>query len=264
MKPGARSRKRSRHEDEDSVDMPVMYRARLGRGRHSRLLTTRERLALLRRSAVRGVAWEAAAAASPLRGTHEVLVHQNLMANDEGLIRIQDDGDLDSMRASSNLVDFVESRSLRVNPELPDNRRCARPWTVIFAQDLGQDFYKKFGEPLMVTSAARSVTYQRRLTHVNGNAAGIEGDAASPHLTGQAIDIGKRGMSREQLSWMRDRLLPLMQAGEIDVEEEFRQACFHISVYRSYSPVEFGPVLKQSLAQSVLVPAVEGTERTQP
>jgi hypothetical protein len=29
-------------------------------------------------------------------------------------------------------------------------------------------------------------------------------------------------------------LAPLMQAGMIDVEEEFQQACFHISVYRNY------------------------------
>ena len=34
---------------------------------------------------------------------------------------------------------------------------------------------------------------------------------------------------------MRDYLLPLMRAGKIDVEEEFQQSCFHISVYRSYA-----------------------------
>jgi hypothetical protein len=244
------------------MDMPTMYRVRVGRHGRTRLLTTRERLALIRRTAIRGAAFEAAASASPLRGTHEVLVHQNIMAMGEGLTRIQDDEDLDRMRGSGQLVNFTQSRSLRVNPELPENRRVARPWTVTFAQDLGQEFYEKFGEPLMVTSAARSVNYQRRLTHVNGNAAGIEGEAASPHLTGQAIDIGKRGMSRAQLAWMRDRLQAIMQAGEIDVEEEFRQACFHISVYRTYLPSE-GPVLKQDLAQFP-VPTADTPEQTQP
>jgi hypothetical protein len=33
---------------------------------------------------------------------------------------------------------------------------------------------------------------------------------------------------------MRAYLLPLQTAGKIDVEEEFQQSCFHISVYRSY------------------------------
>jgi hypothetical protein len=28
----------------------------------------------------------------------------------------------------------------------------------------------------------------------------------------------------------------LQLAGKIDVEEEFQQACFHISVYKSYAP----------------------------
>ncbi len=264
VKPGTKSRRRTRVVDDPPMDMPTMYRVRMGRHGRTRLLTTRERLSLLRRSAARGAAFEAAASASPLRGTHEVLVHQNVMANGEGLQRIQDDEELDQMRANNDLVDFAPSKSLHVNPELPENRRCARPWTVLFAQDLGQEYYEKFGEPLMVTSAARSVTYQRRLTHVNGNAAGIEGEAASPHLTGQAIDIGKRGMSRAQLAWMRERLLAIMQAGEIDVEEEFRQACFHISVYRTYLPAELGPVMKQSLAQTFPLPATDAPERAQP
>jgi hypothetical protein len=33
---------------------------------------------------------------------------------------------------------------------------------------------------------------------------------------------------------MRAYLLPLQTAGKIDVEEEFQQSCFHISVYKSY------------------------------
>jgi hypothetical protein len=196
---------------------------------------------------------------APLRGSHDILVHQNLMADDEGLERIHDEDDLDRLRASRDLVDFDESRSLLVNPELPWNRRCARVWTVQFAADLAQAFYAKFSQPVMVTSAARSVEYQRRLAHVNGNAAGIEGEAASPHLTGQAIDIAKRGMNRAQLAWMRGRLLPLIETGEIDVEEEFKQACFHISVYRSYLPVTRA-LPKSELAQ---LGAKSGSTRTQ-
>ena len=35
---------------------------------------------------------------------------------------------------------------------------------------------------------------------------------------------------------MRTWLLPLQKAGKIDVEEEFQQACFHITVYKAYIP----------------------------
>jgi hypothetical protein len=71
---------------------------------------------------------------------------------------------------------------------------------------------------------------------INGNAAAAEGDIVSPHLTGATIDIAKSPLSRQEIAWMRVHLLPLEQAGKIDVEEEFQQACFHITVYKNYAP----------------------------
>jgi hypothetical protein len=35
---------------------------------------------------------------------------------------------------------------------------------------------------------------------------------------------------------VRAYLSPLVDQGKIDVEEEFQQACFHISVYKNYLP----------------------------
>ncbi len=172
----------------------------------------------------------------PMRGTREILVHQNLMADEEGLSRVQDDYDLRRMRADHMLVDFPESASLHLNSELASDRRCARPWTVRFATNIAQAFYARFHQPLQVNSAVRTVAYQVRLRRVNGNAAGIDGDVASPHLTGEALDFGKRDMSTAEIAWMRMYLRPLMEAGKLDVEEEFQQACFHISVYRAYAP----------------------------
>jgi len=186
---------------------------------------------------------------APLRGSHDVLVHQNTMADEEGLDRIQDDADLDRLRAHHLLVDFPESASLHLNPELPANRRCARVWSVKFAADMARAFYAQFHQPLQVNSAARTVSYQRRLERTNGNAAAVDGEGASPHLTGQAIDFGKRGMSAAEIAWMRDYLLPLMQAGKVDVEEEFQQACFHISVYKSYLPTAKNATPKTEVAK---------------
>ena len=172
----------------------------------------------------------------PMRGTREILVHQNLIADEEGLSRIQDDNDLRRMRSERMLVDFPASESLHVNPELAVDRRCARPWAVRFAADMAKSYYAHFHQPLQINSAVRTVDYQIRLRRVNGNAAGIGGETGSPHLTGEAIDFGKRDMSQAQIAWMRTYLRPLMQVGKVDVEEEFQQACFHISVYRSYAP----------------------------
>lgn len=172
---------------------------------------------------------------APLRGSREVLIHQNTMADNDGLERIENDAQLNRLRATGQLIDLPAGPGLRVNDNLPLNRRSARPWTALFTQDIARDYYARFHQPLWVTSAVRTVAFQSRLIRVNGNAAGLSGDFASPHLTGQAVDFGKRGMTAAQLAWMRSYLLPLIQSGKIDVEEEFQQACFHISVYRRYA-----------------------------
>lgn len=171
-----------------------------------------------------------------LVGSHEILLHQNAMADQDGLGRIQNDADLDAMRARGMLVALPAGPALNVDPRLPYNRRFARPWTAQFMADLSRAYFRRFGAPLQLTSAVRTVEFQQHLMHHNGNAAPADGDTASPHLTGQAVDLGKRGMSLAQIAWMRGYLLPLIQSGTIDVEEEFRQSCFHISVYRRYAP----------------------------
>jgi hypothetical protein len=173
----------------------------------------------------------------PLRGSHEILLHQNEMANRDGDDRVRDDADLLALRSERKLVPLPESEALRVDFRLPENRRFSRPWTATFLTVLAADFYASFHTPLQVDSAVRTVQVQERLMRTNGNAAPAEGDTASPHLTGQAIDIAKGGLTRIQIAWMRTYLQPLIDLGKIDVEEEFQQSCFHISVYKSFLPI---------------------------
>ena len=178
----------------------------------------------------------------PLRGSHESLVHQNEMAEADGLERIIDDADLEDRIAHGSLVPVPTSSILRINTDLPENRRYCRPWTAKFLSDLAHAHAARFAaSSLEVTSAVRTVEYQRRLRHINGNAAAADGDVASPHLTGGTIDIAKQGMSAREIGWVRGWLIPLEQAGKIDVEEEFKQSCFHISVYKSYMAEKVAP-----------------------
>jgi len=173
---------------------------------------------------------------APMRGSHEVLLHQNEMADHDGLACVQDDEDLAEMRQAKQLVPLPTDETLRVDERLPEDRRYSRPWTAVFLTAMARDFYTKFHAQLQVDSAVRTVDVQKRLDRTNGNAAPAEGATASPHLTGQAIDVAKRGLTLAEIAWLRLYLQPLMDAGKIDVEEEFRQACFHISVYKSYMP----------------------------
>jgi hypothetical protein len=179
---------------------------------------------------------------SPLRGSYDSLVRQNDKTQAEGLERIENDADLFGHIARGELVPVPVSAKLTVNQSLPAERRYCRPWTASFLGDLAQAHAAVFHSPLEVSSAVRTVEYQKRLMATNGNAAAAEGDVVSPHMTGATIDIAKQGLSRQQLAWLRQWLLPLQQAGKIDVEEEFRQACFHITVYKSYQPANPAPL----------------------
>ena len=177
----------------------------------------------------------------PLKGSHEILVHQNQIADRDGLDRIQNDEDLLRMRSERLLVSLPTDDALQVDERLPANRRYCRPWTARFLTALARAHYAHFHSPLQVNSAVRTVEFQQHLVHVNGNAAPAEGDTASPHLTGQAVDIAKHGLSLTEIAWLRGYLLPLVQEGKIDVEEEFQQSCFHISVYKKYLPSAVTP-----------------------
>jgi hypothetical protein len=178
---------------------------------------------------------------SPLKGSLESLTRQNERTEADGLERILDEEDLASRIEQKLLVPLPESGALAVNPDLAENHRYCRPWTADFLSDLATAHASRFHRPILVSSAVRTVEYQQQLVRRNGNAAAAEGDIVSPHLTGGTIDIPKQGMSRQELSWMRDWLLARQLAGTIDVEEEFRQPCFHITVYKSYTSPSQAP-----------------------
>jgi hypothetical protein len=173
---------------------------------------------------------------APLRGSLASLERQNDRLEAEGLERIEDEADLAARIGDKLLVPIPVSSGLTVNPQLEENHRYCRPWTAKFLADLARAHAAAFHDALIVSSAVRTVEYQRKLMRTNGNAAPAEGDLVSPHLTGATVDIAKKGLTRAEMAWMRKQLMGLEAEGKIDVEEEFKQACFHITVYKSYAP----------------------------
>ncbi len=170
-----------------------------------------------------------------LRGSLASLQRQNDRLDAEGLERIENEADLAARIADKLLVPLPASSALTVNAELEENHRYCRPWTAKFLADLARAHEAAFHRSIEVSSAVRTVEYQKRLMKTNGNAAQAEGELVSPHLTGATIDIAKKGLNRAEMAWMRKQLAGLEAAGKIDVEEEFKQACFHITVYKNYA-----------------------------
>lgn len=197
---------------------------------------------------------------SPLKGSIESLTRQNERMEADGLERILDEQDLENRIEQKLLVPIPVSSSLGVDTDLPENHRYCRPWTADFLADFAREHEAQFHKPLTVSSAVRTVEYQQQLMRWNHNAAAAEGDIVSPHLTGGTIDIAKTGMNYRELVWMRHRLLGLQLAGTIDVEEEFRQPCFHITVYKNYAAPTVEPSPSPNHLHSTPAPQVTADE----
>ena len=169
------------------------------------------------------------------RPSHESLLLQNAEVDRMNLPRIQDDTELEALKADGSLVPIIASESLRIEPSLDHSRRYCRPWTLDFVNDLSQAYYNRFHAQIQVNSAVRTVKVQRKLRRHNRNAAPYEGDTASSHLAGLTVDLQRRGMSKDQIRWMEHYLFYMKSVGLVEPEEERRHWCFHIMVSGLYS-----------------------------
>ncbi|HWZ83324.1 MAG TPA: DUF5715 family protein [Terriglobales bacterium] len=169
------------------------------------------------------------------RPSHDSLLRQNEEIDRIELPRIQDDDELEALKASHALVPIVASESLKIEHRLDPARRYCRPWTRDFVEDLGQAYYKQFHEQIQVNSAVRTVMVQKKLRRHNRNAAPAEGDTASSHLAGVTVDLQRRGMSKEQIRFVERYLFYLRELRLVEPEEERRHWCFHVMVSDRYA-----------------------------
>jgi hypothetical protein len=169
------------------------------------------------------------------RPSHESLLIQNAEVDRLNLPRIQDETELEALKADGSLVEIQAGDMLRFDPRLDPSRRFCRPWTLDFVNDLSQAYYNRFHQQIQVNSAVRTVKVQRKLRRHNRNAAPWEGDTASSHLAGVTVDLQRRGMSKEQVRWMEHYLFYMKALNLVEPEEERHQWVFHVMVSGHYS-----------------------------
>lgn len=117
---------------------------------------------------------------------------------------------------------------ISTSPKLPRNRSYVLQPTADFMSQLDGDFSRATGHHLIVDSAVRPATVQRRLCRWNRNAAPANGARASSHERGTTFDLGKRQMTKAEYQWLLLRLFYYRETGCILVIEE--RACLHIFV----------------------------------
>lgn len=169
--------------------------------------------------------------------TKEAQIQQNLWEEKFGLKPIENDSELLALVRTGALVQIVSSSSIVIDPKLPLKRRYCRPWTLALIQSIAQQYETAFREPLVITSAVRTVKVQRSLLHWNRNAAAIHGEMASSHLTGATVDVARRDMTAEQTRFMEQLLLEYALQNRVIVLEENGQECFHIFVIPTQEPI---------------------------
>src|SRR5882762_6163378 len=169
------------------------------------------------------------------RPSHDSLLRQNAEVDRLDLPRIQDDDELEALKASNALVPIRESMTVKIEHSLDPARRYCRPWTRDFVEDLSQAYYKQFHAQIQVNSAVRTVKVQKKLRRHNRNAAPAEGEIASSHLAGVTVDIQRRGLNHEQIKWVQNYMTPLKAQGLIEPEEERHQWVFHVMVSGRYT-----------------------------
>lgn len=169
------------------------------------------------------------------RPSHESLLIQNAEIDRLDLPRIQDETELEALKADGSLQEIKAGETLRFDPRLDPSRRFCRPWTLDFVNDLSQAYYNRFHQQIQVNSAVRTVKVQKKLRRHNRNAAPYDGDTASSHLAGVTVDLQRRGLSKDQIRWMEHYLFYMKALGLVEPEEERRHWCFHIMVSGRYS-----------------------------
>src|SRR5579872_3902064 len=183
-----------------------------------------------RRSRFRRILWNPV-----FRPSRDSLLRQNEEIDRLELPRIQNQAELDELIARQELVPIVASQTLRFDPRLTPERRYCRPWTRDFLDDLSEAYYEQFHNSIQVNSAVRTVQVQKKLRRHNRNAAPEKGETASSHLAGITVDIQRRGMSKQQVAWMENYMMPLKEQGLVEPEEERHQWVFHVAVSGRYA-----------------------------
>jgi hypothetical protein len=191
-----------------------------------------------RHSHLRRVLWNPV-----FRPSRESLLRQNEEIDRLDLPRIQNQAELDRLIASQDLVPIVPGQTLRFDPRLDPDRRYCRPWTRDFLDDLSEAYYRQFHDQIQVNSAVRTVQVQKKLRRHNRNAAPEKGETASSHLAGITVDIQRRGMTRQQVAFVEQYMMPLKDQGLVEPEEERHQWVFHVAVSGRYADLRESKML---------------------
>jgi Family of unknown function (DUF5715) len=171
----------------------------------------------------------------PLRATFRSQIVQNRQADAQKLSRMGNRAMMRRFGQSGLLVRVPSSSSYYYTKSIPSEYSYLRPWSKLFLDQLGRQYFSRFKKKLRVTSMVRTPWLQESIAKRNSNAAAAYGPRRSSHLTGATMDISKSTMSPAEIAWMRRMLQSYQSRGQVYAIEEFNQPTFHIMVHKRYA-----------------------------
>lgn len=181
---------------------------------------------------------------SVLAGSPAALAEENRIADEFGLARFRDLGEIRAHIQDGRLVPIKDDGPVTVDAQLgeldPDNATVyahARPWVKQFLADLAADPAMPAGAKLRVTSLSRTEEYQKKLRKRTAVAAsGVTPAKRSSHLTGSTVDISTKDMPPAVQAWLRKKLADMERRGLVQAtEEKWGALCFHTMVRPDYA-----------------------------
>lgn len=170
-----------------------------------------------------------------LVGSRDSLRIQNEIADRDGFVRIPNDEILDELKRNNILVRLPGT--VKVDRRLNEKWQWILPHTATFLEELGIDFINKFGRMFQVNSAVRTEVRQLEIVKDGNENANLPlfGPRRPPHLTGATVDIAKLNLNKEELEWLRLKLLEFEKKKLVEATEEHLQAVFHVMVFKDYT-----------------------------
>ncbi|MDO8557936.1 MAG: DUF5715 family protein [bacterium] len=165
-----------------------------------------------------------------LKGSQDLLLCQNRIANDAGWWRMENAKVLGEHVGLKLLVSVPRKTRTYFLSKVPRPLRYLRPGAGRFLEDIARQHHAQFQKRIKITSLVETVQSKTAQRKKNPSAASPHGDRRSLHLTGAAFDISLKPMTQKERLWMRELLVSYEMAGLIDATEEINANCFHIFV----------------------------------
>ena len=105
-------------------------------------------------------------------------------------------------------------------------------------KELSDEYFRRFGRPLRVTSLTRSMDYQISLNRNNPNSFKVRDEnSLPPHTSGCAFDLARKHMTAEEQNFVMQTLARMERENKLDALIEYgANACFHVFIYEDGRP----------------------------